>query len=115
MKKIWIVLSIWIVAITTIHASVRDTLIVDRMTPLVGSGCVIDQIEKNLVDVIANTSDLDYTVDTNPNNYASFGSVAGVTLLYNPILSVKDMNHIYSETTPSAGFVIQSVQEGNNL
>lgn len=115
MKKIWIVLSIWIVAITTIHASVRDTLIVDRMTPLVGSGCVIDQIEKNLVDVIANTSDLDYIVDTNPNNYASFGSVAGVTLLYNPILSVKDMNHIYSETTPSAGFVIQSVQEGNNL
>lgn len=115
MRKVLFLLSTWIVAVTTVHASVRDTLTTDRMTPLVGTGCVIEQIDKNLVDVIASTSDLDHIVDTNPNNYASFGSVAGVTLLYNPILSVKDMNHVYSAATPSAGFVIQSIQEGSNL
>lgn len=119
MKKMLFLLVIWMNTIGVLHAmEVKDTVIPNRIIPLAGPGCVISQIDKNLVEVVAGTSDLDYIIDTNPNNYASFRSVAGVTLLYNPILSVKDMNRMFfasSDMATTAGFVIQCQQEGNNL
>lgn len=101
MRRILFLLSTWIVALTTVQAGVRDTITADRATPLIGNGCVINQIDKNLVDVVASTTELNYFVDTNPNNYASFRAVAGVTLLYNPILSVKDMNRMFLASSNS--------------
>lgn len=119
MKKVLFLLVIWMSTIGILHAvEVKDTVPLTQMNPLVGSGCVISQIDKNLVEVIAGTSDLDYILDTNLNNYANFRSVAGVTLLYNPILSVKDMNRVFTPGTASsstAGFIIQSAQGGTNL
>lgn len=119
MKRILFLLVIWMSTIGILHAvEVKDTVPLTQMNPLVGSGCVISQIDKNLVEVIAGTSDLDYILDTNLNNYANFRSVAGVTLLYNPILSVKDMNRVFTPGTASsstAGFIIQSAQGGTNL
>lgn len=116
MKKMFFLLVIWMSAIAALHASeVRDTIAPRKLTPLVGAGCVINQIDKNLIEAIAGTSDLDYIVDTNPNNYASFGSVLSAAVAYNPTIAVKNMNHVYEAGT-TAGYVIQAVSgTGSNL
>ena len=61
MKKMLFLLVIWMNTIGVLHAmEVKDTVIPNRIIPLAGPGCVISQIDKNLVEVVAGTSDLDY-------------------------------------------------------
>ena len=49
-----------------------EELTSEKMTPLVGRGRVINQIDKSLIDVIGQESSLNNLIDTNINNYASF-------------------------------------------
>lgn len=112
MKKKLFLLVMWMSAIGILHATESNEFTPDKMTPLVGSGCVINQLDKSLVEAIAGSSDLDYIIDTNPNNYATFSSVLSTDVVYTPTISVRDMNRTFSAGTV-AGFVIQSTSGTN--
>lgn len=84
------------------------------MTPLVGRNCVINQIDKSLIDVIGQESSLNNLIDTNIDNYASFSGLAGIDVAYHQIISVKDVENDYAGGLET-GFVIQSVSDGSNL
>lgn len=93
-------------------------VIPEEVIPLVGKNCVINQIDKNLVDVFGDASSLGNLVDTNIDNYASLSGLAGIDVAYHQIISIKDVENDYSGKEGErleAGFVMQSVSEGTNL
>lgn len=67
--------------------------------PLVGEGRVINQITKNLVGVLSNSDNkLEYLVDKNLDNFVSLKGLAEVNAGL-PILSVKDVNRVYYDSS----------------
>lgn len=67
--------------------------------PLVGEGRVINQITKNLVGVLSNSDNkLEYLVDKNLDNSVSLKGLAEVNAEL-PILSVKDVNRVYYDSS----------------
>lgn len=67
--------------------------------PLVGEGRVINQITKNLVGVLSNSDNkLEYLVDKNLDNSVSLKGLAEVNAGL-PILSVKDVNRVYYDSS----------------
>lgn len=67
--------------------------------PLVGEGRVINQITKNLVGVLSNSDNkLEYLVDKNLDNSVSLKGLADVNT-WLPILSVKDVNRVYYDSS----------------
>ena len=86
----------------------------EKMTALVGSGCVINQIDKSLIDVFGQESSLSNLLDTNIDNYASLSGLANIDVGYHQIISVKDVEHEYAGGVET-GFVMQSVSDGTNL
>lgn len=67
--------------------------------PLVGEGRVINQITKNLVGVLSNSDNkLEYLVDKNLDNFVSLKGLAEVNA-WLPILSVKDVNRVYYDSS----------------
>lgn len=69
--------------------------------PLVGEGRVINQITKNLVGVLSNSDNkLEYLVDKNLDNFVSLKGLAEVNAGL-PILSVKDVNRVYYDSSNS--------------
>ena len=67
--------------------------------PLVGEGRVINQITKNLVGVLSNSDNkLEYWVDKNLDNFVSLKGLAEVNAGL-PILSVKDVNRVYYDSS----------------
>lgn len=114
MKKVFFLLIGWLSAVGTIQAESIETS-PQEMTALVGHGCVINQIDKNLIEAVAGTADLGNIVDKNLNNYASFSSALSATIAYSPTIAIKDIEHTYSAGT-TTGFVIQAADnEGTNL
>lgn len=71
----------------------------NRRVPLVGEGRVINQITKNLVGVLSNSDNkLEYLVDKNLDNSVKLTGLAEVTTTL-PILSVKDVNRVYYDSS----------------
>lgn len=67
--------------------------------PLVGEGRVINQITKGLVGVLSNSDNkLEYLVDKNLDNFVSLKGLAEVNTGL-PILSVKDVNRVYYDSS----------------
>ena len=67
--------------------------------PLVGEGRVINQITKNLVGVLSNSDHkLEYLVDKNLDNSVKLTGLAEVNTGL-PILSVKDVNRVYYDSS----------------
>ncbi|MCR8883163.1 hypothetical protein QUW57_09405 [Phocaeicola plebeius] len=67
--------------------------------PLVGEGRVINQITKNLVGVLSNSDNkLEYLVDKKLDNSVSLRGLAEVNTGL-PILSVKDVNRVYCDSS----------------
>lgn len=67
--------------------------------PLVGEGRVINQITKNLVGVLSNSDNkLEYLVDKKLDNFVSLKGLAEVNTGL-PILSVKDVNRVYYDSS----------------
>lgn len=67
--------------------------------PLVGEGRVINQITKNLVGVLSNSDNkLEYLVDKNLDTSVSLKGLAEVNAGL-PILSVKDVNRVYYDSS----------------
>ena len=113
MRRFLLFVAACVCLLGVVHA--QEVLTPEEMTPLVGRSCVINQIDKNLIDVAGQESSLEYLLDTNINNYANFSGLAGVDVAYHQILSIKDVEHVYSGTDLEAGFVLQSVSDGTNL
>lgn len=111
MKRVLLFLIGWLSIIGTTHAQVDSLYSPKKMTALVGPRCVINQIDKNLVEAVASTSDLGNIVDKNLNNYASLSSALSATVAYNPTIAVKDMKQKYAAGV-TTGFVIQA-NDGN--
>lgn len=71
----------------------------NRRVPLVGEGRVINQITDNLVGVLSSSDNkLEYLVDNDLTNSVSLTGLAEVNTVL-PILSVKDVNRVYYDSS----------------
>ena len=71
---------------------------------LVGPGCTINSIGDG-INVVSGTANLQNLCNENLDDYATIPALANVTVVGNPIISVKDNQHYYAGGT-EAGFVI---------
>lgn len=79
---------------------------------LVAPDCMINTMI-NVVDVASGAEGMNNLLDENLDNYASFAGLANVGALAEPVVSVKDLKHVYPAGTV-AGFCIQS-EAGSKL
>lgn len=80
---------------------------------LVGPGCTINSIGDG-VQVVSGTANLQNLCNENVDDYATIPALANVTVVGNPIISVKDNQHCYAGGT-EAGFVICAKSDASIL
>lgn len=80
---------------------------------LVGPGCTINSIGDG-VQVVSGTANLQNLCNENMDDYATIPALANVTVVGNPIISVKDNQHYYAGGT-EAGFVICAKSDASIL
>ena len=80
---------------------------------LVGPGCTINSIGDG-VNVVSGTANLQNLCNENLDDYATIPALANVTVVGNPIISVKDNQHYYAGGT-EAGFVICAKSDASIL
>lgn len=79
--------------------------------PIVGPGRVLNNLYASTVSAISLKQDLTPIVDTDIENYASMPITIGADLIKGPIVSVKDLNHIYAGEQ-KVGFVFRDAKKG---
>lgn len=77
-----------------------------QRTALVGPDCMVNTMI-DVVNVIGGNASLNNLLDEDLENAATFGTVADVEVIENPIVYVKDTKNVYSAGTV-AGFCIES-------
>ena len=80
---------------------------------LVGPGCMINSLFDG-VKLLSETKDLQNICNDNLDDYATIPALANVTVVGNPIISVKDNQHCYAGGT-EAGFVICATSDAGIL
>lgn len=80
---------------------------------LVGPGCMISSLFDG-VKLLSETKDLQNICNDNLDDYATIPALANVTVVGNPIISVKDNQHCYAGGT-EAGFVICATSDAGIL
>lgn len=80
---------------------------------LVGPGCMINSIGDG-VEVVSGTVKLQNLCNDDLDDYATIPALANVTVVGNPIISVKDNQHYYAGGT-EAGFVICAKSDASIL
>lgn len=80
---------------------------------LVGPGCAINSIGDG-VQVVSGTANLQNLCNDDLDDYATIPALANVTVVGNPIISVKDNQHCYAGGT-EAGFVICATSDASIL
>ena len=80
---------------------------------LVGPGCMINSLFDG-VEVVSGTANLQNLCNENLDDCATIPALANVTVVGNPIISVKDNQHYYAGGT-EAGFVICAKSEASIL
>lgn len=80
---------------------------------LVGPGCMINSLFDG-VEVVSGTKDLQNLCNDDMDDYATIPALANVTVVGNPIISVKDNQHYYAGGT-EAGFVICAKSDASIL
>ena len=80
---------------------------------LVGPGCTINSIGDG-IKVVSGTANLQNLCNENMDDYATIPALANVTVVGNPIISVKDNQHYYAGGT-DAGFVICATSDASIL
>lgn len=80
---------------------------------LVGPGCTINSIGDG-VNVVSGTAKLQNICNDDLDDYATIPALANVTVVGNPIISVKDNQHYYAGGT-EAGFVICAKSDASIL
>lgn len=99
---------------STIDANVsklvyQDTLstgknYLDRRHALVGANCMVNRLNTT-VSVVGGISHLEYLVDKNLDNGASFANGVKAEIGTEPTFTVRDVKHVYAKGT-TAGFVV---------
>lgn len=83
-----------------------------RRIPLVGQGRIVDNVMNSLVTVGATDTHAENVVDLDLTNTAiPKGNAIGAQVAYNSILSVRDINYVYSGGQ-KAGFVVKTDDSG---
>ena len=80
---------------------------------LVGPGCTINSIGDG-IQVVSGTANLQNLCNDDLDDYATIPALANVTVVGNPIISVKDNQHYYAGGT-EAGFVICAKSDASIL
>ena len=80
---------------------------------LVGPGCTINSIGDG-IEVVSGTANLQNICNDDLDDYATIPALANVTVVGNPIISVKDNQHYYAGGT-EAGFVICAKSDASIL
>lgn len=80
---------------------------------LVGPGCTINSIGDG-VQVVSGTANLQNLCNDDLDDFATIPALANVTVVGNPIISVKDNQHYYAGNT-EAGFVICAKSDASIL
>lgn len=73
---------------------------------LVAPDCLINNLI-NVAKVASGVQNMDYLLDENLNNYATFSGVVGVDVAVGPVVRIKDLKNVYPAGT-TAGFCIQA-------
>ena len=61
---------------------------------LVAPDCMINNLI-NVAKVASGVTNMDYLLDENLNNYATFSGVAGVDVAVGPVVRIKDLKNVY--------------------
>lgn len=89
---------------TPMMAQEEQAITVDGCRPLLAPDCVVDDIVEQVTLLGGNT---DYTkvLDADLTNYTVISSLANVSALHNPIISIRDLKHKY-KGGQKVGFVV---------
>ncbi|HIZ69562.1 MAG TPA: hypothetical protein H9966_06760 [Candidatus Prevotella avicola] len=90
---------------TPMMAQEEQPITVDGCRPLLAPDCVVDDIVEQVT--VQGSGNTDYTKvqDADLTNYTVIPSVANVSALYNPIISIRDLKHKY-KGGQKVGFVV---------
>lgn len=96
---------------TPMMAQEEEAITVDGCRPLLAPDCVVDDIVEQVTVLGSGNTDgsdnTDYTkvLDADLTNYTVIPSVANVSALHNPIISIRDLKHKY-KGGQKVGFVV---------
>lgn len=83
-----------------------------RRVPLVGAGRVVNNVSADLISVGAYAGEAEKLVDLDiATNYFSPANIIGVQAVFNQIVSVRDLNHVYAGGQ-KAGFALKKSDGG---
>ena len=82
----------------------EEPITVDGCRPLLAPDCVVDDIVEQ-VKVLGGNTDYTKVLDDSLTNYTVISSLANVSALHNPIISIRDLKHKY-KGGQKVGFVV---------
>lgn len=100
MKKFFSIVATLFCLLGTVQAENLSLTKPEQMTPLVGNHCVINQIDKDLIEAFGNTSSLGNLIDTNVDNYVSLSGLAGVDVPITRLFPLKTWSIITVRQMP---------------
>ena len=90
---------------TPMMAQEEQPITVDGCRPLLAPDCVVDDIVEQVTVLGSGNTDYTTVLDANLTNYTVIPSVANVSALHNPIISIRDLKHKY-KGGQKVGFVV---------
>lgn len=90
---------------TPMMAQEEQPITVDGCRPLLAPDCVVDDIVEQVTVLGSDNTDYTKVLDADLTNYTVIPSVANVSALHNPIISIRDLKHKY-KGGQKVGFVV---------
>lgn len=90
---------------TPMMAQEEQPITVDGCSPLLAPDCVVDDIVEQVTVLGSGNTDYTKVLDDSLTNYTVIPSVANVSALHNPIISIRDLKHKY-KGGQKVGFVV---------
>lgn len=90
---------------TPMMAQEEQPITVDGCRPLLAPDCVVDDIVEQVTVLGSGNTDYTKVLDDSLTNYTVIPSVANVSALHNPIISIRDLKHKY-KGGQKVGFVV---------
>lgn len=90
---------------TPMMAQEEQSITVNGCRPLLAPDCVVDDIVEQVTVLGSGNTDYTKVLDDSLTNYTVIPSVANVSALYNPIISIRDLKHKY-KGGQKVGFVV---------
>ncbi|MCC8038683.1 MAG: hypothetical protein LIP02_11230 [Bacteroidales bacterium] len=113
-REFGVVVAMLITSAFTANAQEVEYTSPEHLTPLVGRYCLVNDLDTSLISVLNGATSVNALLDTNVDNYMSIAGLASINLAYQPIISVKDTQHIYAAGTV-AGFELDASNGGTSL